>query len=194
MTHVVLQDRGVVGTYFATHALMELSGKATEAEYKISGTWGQSHDEQIQASCKLNCSQENAQLNDIKLHHPVVYPVIPTGEKPSGNLPSEVRVAIESMKKPAIITVPQKHGSFIDLLPYPLERARQRDTISPKLSAALQWIMKSLDWDHESIRFDEKSLSMFCFAVTLSYFRIAPPEQRPCSRYLTKRRRRPDYA
>ncbi|KAE9412568.1 hypothetical protein Angca_009450, partial [Angiostrongylus cantonensis] len=48
---------------------------------------------------------------------------------------------------------------------------RQGDTISPKLfSAALQWIMKSLDWDQKGIRTDGKFLSNFRFADDIVIF------------------------
>ncbi|KAE9417168.1 hypothetical protein Angca_009690, partial [Angiostrongylus cantonensis] len=48
---------------------------------------------------------------------------------------------------------------------------RQGDTISPKLfSAALQWIMKSLDWDEKGIRIDGKFLSNLRFADDIVIF------------------------
>ncbi|KAE9418395.1 hypothetical protein Angca_004145, partial [Angiostrongylus cantonensis] len=47
----------------------------------------------------------------------------------------------------------------------------QGDTISPKLfSAALQWIMKSLDWDEKGIRIDGKFLSNLRFADDIVIF------------------------
>ncbi|KAE9419463.1 hypothetical protein Angca_002562, partial [Angiostrongylus cantonensis] len=51
------------------------------------------------------------------------------------------------------------------------EGVRQGDTISQKLlSVALQWIMKSLDWDEKSMRIDGKFLSNFCFADDIVIF------------------------
>ena len=48
---------------------------------------------------------------------------------------------------------------------------RQGDTISPKLfTAALQWIMKSLDWDEKGIRVDGKFLSNLRFADDIVLF------------------------
>ncbi|KAE9419848.1 hypothetical protein Angca_004248, partial [Angiostrongylus cantonensis] len=51
------------------------------------------------------------------------------------------------------------------------KEVRQGDTISPKLfSAALQWIMKSLDWDEKGIRIDGKFLSNLRFADDIVIF------------------------
>ncbi|KAE9413785.1 hypothetical protein Angca_007815, partial [Angiostrongylus cantonensis] len=48
---------------------------------------------------------------------------------------------------------------------------RQGDTISPMLfSAALQWTMKSLDWDEKGIRIDGKFLSNLRFADDIVIF------------------------
>ena len=48
---------------------------------------------------------------------------------------------------------------------------RQGDTISPKLfTAALQWVMKSLDWDDKGIRVDGKFLSNLRFADDIVIF------------------------
>ncbi|KAE9412651.1 hypothetical protein Angca_010129, partial [Angiostrongylus cantonensis] len=48
---------------------------------------------------------------------------------------------------------------------------RHGDPISPKLfSAALQWIMKSLDWDEKGIRIDGKFLSNLHFADDIVIF------------------------
>ncbi|KAK6744007.1 hypothetical protein RB195_010982 [Necator americanus] len=51
------------------------------------------------------------------------------------------------------------------------KRARQGDTISPKLfTAALQWIMKSLSWEERGIRVDGRFLSNLCFADDIVLF------------------------
>ena len=61
-------------------------------------------------------------------------------------------------------------------LPPPLsipfgKEVRQGDTISPKLfTAALQWIMKSLEWDERSIRVDGRFLSNLRFADDIVLF------------------------
>ena len=48
---------------------------------------------------------------------------------------------------------------------------RQGDTISPKLfTAALQWVMKSLDWDERDIRVDGRFLSDLRFADDIVIF------------------------
>ncbi len=48
---------------------------------------------------------------------------------------------------------------------------RQGDTISPKLfTAALQWIMKSLEWDERGIRIDGRFLSNLRFADDIVLF------------------------
>ena len=48
---------------------------------------------------------------------------------------------------------------------------RQGDTISPKLfTAALQWVMKSLDWDERGIRVDGRFLSNLRFADHIVLF------------------------
>ena len=48
---------------------------------------------------------------------------------------------------------------------------RQGDTISPKLfTAALQWVMKSLDWDERGIRVDGRFLSNLRFADDIVLF------------------------
>ncbi|WKY08372.1 hypothetical protein Q1695_007692 [Nippostrongylus brasiliensis] len=54
----------------------------------------------------------------------------------------------------------------------PIEKGvRQGDTISPKLfTAALQWVMKSLDWDEKGIRVDGKFLSNLRFADDIVIF------------------------
>ncbi|KAE9420535.1 hypothetical protein Angca_003034, partial [Angiostrongylus cantonensis] len=57
-------------------------------------------------------------------------------------------------------------------LTIPIEKGvRQGDTISPKLfSTALQWIMKSLDWDEKGILIDGKFLSNRRFADDIVIF------------------------
>ncbi|WKY04192.1 hypothetical protein Q1695_005292 [Nippostrongylus brasiliensis] len=54
----------------------------------------------------------------------------------------------------------------------PIEKGvRQGDTISPKLfTAALQWVMKSLDWDEMGIRVDGKFLPNLRFADGIVIF------------------------
>ena len=48
---------------------------------------------------------------------------------------------------------------------------RQGDTISPKLfTAALQWVMKSLNWDERGIRVDGRFLSNLRFADDIVLF------------------------
>ncbi|KAE9416321.1 hypothetical protein Angca_002462, partial [Angiostrongylus cantonensis] len=48
---------------------------------------------------------------------------------------------------------------------------QQGDTVSPKLfTAALQWIMKSLDWEEKGIRIDGKFLSNLRFADYIVIF------------------------
>ena len=48
---------------------------------------------------------------------------------------------------------------------------RQGDTVSPKLfTAALQWIMNTLDWDEKGIRIDGKFLSNLRFADDIVLF------------------------
>ncbi|KAE9415074.1 hypothetical protein Angca_008569, partial [Angiostrongylus cantonensis] len=61
---------------------------------------------------------------------------------------------------------------FHRLFTIPIRKGvRQGDTISPKLfSAALQWIMKSLDWDEKGIRIDGKFLSNLHFADDIVIF------------------------
>ena len=55
--------------------------------------------------------------------------------------------------------------------------ARQRDTISPKLfTAALQWIMKSLEWDERGIRVDGRFLSNLRFADDIVLFSSSTTE------------------
>ena len=47
----------------------------------------------------------------------------------------------------------------------------QGDTISPMLfTAALQWMMKSLDWDDKGVRVDGKFLSNLRFADDIVFF------------------------
>uniref|UniRef100_A0A7I4Y8T5 Reverse transcriptase domain-containing protein n=1 Tax=Haemonchus contortus TaxID=6289 RepID=A0A7I4Y8T5_HAECO len=57
-------------------------------------------------------------------------------------------------------------------LPIPIGKGvRQGDTISPKLfTAALQWVMKSLDWDEKGIRVDGRFLSNLRFADDIVLF------------------------
>ncbi|KAE9412640.1 hypothetical protein Angca_007107, partial [Angiostrongylus cantonensis] len=51
------------------------------------------------------------------------------------------------------------------------KEVRQGDTISPKLfTAALQWIMKSLDWDEKGLRIDGKFPSNLRFADDIVIF------------------------
>ncbi|WKY10286.1 hypothetical protein Q1695_002549 [Nippostrongylus brasiliensis] len=61
---------------------------------------------------------------------------------------------------------------FRRLISIPIEKGvRQGDTISPKLfTAALQWVMKSLDWDENGIREDGKFLSNLRFADDIITF------------------------
>ncbi|KAE9415501.1 hypothetical protein Angca_005176, partial [Angiostrongylus cantonensis] len=64
---------------------------------------------------------------------------------------------------------------------------RQGDTISPKLfSAALQWIMKSLDWDEKGIRIDGKFLSNLRFAGEIAIFARSTSEAEMMINELTK--------
>ncbi|KAK6767092.1 hypothetical protein RB195_026503 [Necator americanus] len=118
-------------------------------------------------------------------------PIIPTGEAPPRILPSEVRVAIKSMKPGTAPGPDFISADFLRAGGHPLhvkERipdqwktsrtvlihkkgVRQGDTISPKLfTAALQWIMKSLSWEERGIRVDGRFLSNLRFADDIVLF------------------------
>lgn len=68
---------------------------------------------------------------------------------------------------------------FFPIADYSVRKGvRQGYTVSPQLfAAALQRIMKSLEWDERGIRVISKFLSNLCFADDIAIFREALPKQ-----------------